>query len=56
VGRPTLPPGEKLQAITLRLTQADIDKLKDLGGRAWLSDQLAKVTRWKAWPRKENTQ
>jgi hypothetical protein len=42
-GRPALPPEVKLHSISLRLTAEEIYKLKYLGGRDWVREQLEKV-------------
>ena len=42
-GRPRKPDSALLHPVTIRLTLADIVKLRALGGRKWVAARLAKV-------------
>ncbi len=42
-GRPSLPPGEKMVVVPIRLTEAQKAKLAALGGAAWLRAKIDKA-------------
>lgn len=42
-GRPALDPAEKTQAVTVRLTLAQREKLAQLGGPIWIRDRIDKA-------------
>lgn len=46
-GRPPKDPDTLLHTFGLRLTSAEHDKLRALGGRKWVQRQLARVTNLK---------
>jgi hypothetical protein len=39
-GRPEVPPEDRLQVVSIRLTEAQKAKLEQLGGSAWLREKI----------------
>lgn len=42
-GRPAIKPGQETVTVSLRMTQAQRDKLEKLGGAAWLRGRIDKA-------------